>query len=772
MVEPTATKPLGERLAWGGLIAVALLSIARAMIEHDPFPWWTSDPFVFSPPIVGLTPRWALLLHSGLVLASVVFLLGQHLRGIGLSIWDGGLLTIAFGVLGYHLLIDIERVLSGSGIGAVACVLLVASRAHTLPGAVRVIGSVTLGFALMLAAVGVHEVFVSHPQTMRMFEQGKASFLAARGWSDGSFEAMAYERRLRNPEPIAWFGLTNVYASFAAASAAGFLTLAFVLWRSKRLIATLLVLGAIVLASMLVLSGSKGGYAVLAIGIGLGGLCAVRPRLVPGGRAVLGLCGLVVLGLVARGVLGETIGERSLFFRWQYLVGGMRIWLHDPLFGCGPGMFQKQYALFKPALSPEDVASPHSVMLYWVATMGLGGIAMAGVLLRSVLSLGRNGLNADHESSLAPERSLDREQGTKLALLLVALPTLLALHMQSGVLTVQEMLPVLIGGVLWGALSVAIFRCNSAGSAIEIALFVSAGVLMVHAMLEVTGSLIVSAPLWALMIGLASGSGSMTTERDRWGGPLGFLAMLGLGAVMLSRWPTINSWERSLHGAARDATALAQVHGSLNGLEFSTDPDGDARAIASQLSELTGRPVEATLDSIIPTLTRVETAARVQSTERLRAALDDRPTHTPTRIALSQQLLWLASVLQGESRLVERAERWDQATSLFEGIRTDASGHRWAGNIWSARVSAFPESGSHRDWLERARWHWTQALGLAPHDPRTAIRLMDAARELGDEQGAKDWAAAAIRLHDQARLDPLRGLSDAQLARARSVAGE
>lgn len=771
MIEPSDAKPLGDRLAWFGLIVVALLSIARAMIEHDPFPWWTSDPFVFSPPIVGLTPRWALLLHIGILLASIVFLIGQQLRGIRLAMWDGVLLTVAFIVLGFHLLTDIERVLAGSGIGGVACVLLVASRAHTLPGAVRVLGSVTLGFALMLAAVGVHEVFVSHPQTMLMFERGKGSFLAARGWSDGSFEAMAYERRLRNPEPIAWFGLTNVFASFMAASAAAVLTLALILWNDRRVLATLLILGTLVLTAMLVLSGSKGGYAVLAIGVGLGMTAVVQPRLRLDGRVVLALCGLVILGLVARGVAGESLGERSLLFRWQYLVGGLRVWLEDPLLGSGPGMFQQRYALLKPALSPEDVASPHSIMLYWLATLGVGGFALIAVLLRAVVRLNPRPIGGKHDphaDSVPAEQSLEKE--IKASLMLVVLPTLLALHMQRGVLSMQEMLPVLIGGVLWGGLSVAIIRWGSSDRALRPALFVAAGVLMVHAMLEVTGSLIVSAPLWALMIGLGCGGRSVPGHGKHAGGYLAMLAVLGMGGVLISRWPAINAWERALHGAADEARAIAQVHTALNGLEFSTDPEGDARAIAALLGGIAGRPVEATLDSIISTLTEVEADARARSTDRLRVALDKRPSHTPTRIALSQQLLWLASVARGEGRLERSIERWDRATTLFEGIETDASGHRWAGNIWSGRVSAVPESGSHRAWLERAQWHWERALGLAPHDPRTALRLMDVALDLGDEAVAREWALRAIRLHEQARLDPLRGLSESQLALARSVA--
>lgn len=756
---------LGDKLAWAGLLLVAMLCLARAMIEHDPFPWWQSDPFRFAPPITGLTPRWALLLNAGIVLGSCLTLIGNTLRKASISPISALLVLISLGVLGYHMLSEIEMVLDASTIAAVVAALVAASQAYSLPGAQRLLGTVAIGFALMLTLVGAYEVFVTHAQTMQTYEQSRESFLAARGWSDGSFETLAYERRLRNPEPLAWFGLTNVFASFTAASAAGLLSLAAACWKSKRHIAAIAGIAGLIGVVGLMLTGSKGGYGVLLIGLGLGlGTVFLKARRFDG-RAIIGICILVLAALALRGVLGEQLGERSLLFRWQYLVGSVRIWLHDPLLGCGPGAFQDQYTLLKPALSPEDVASPHDVVLAWIATLGLGGIALVAYLSRVLLGIRQ----ADDDDE--PEAGPDSGLLTRFALLLVIIPTLLALNMQASVLTAKEIVPILIGASLWAGLSLTLLRSALDKRVIRVGLFVVTAVLMIHAMIEITGTLIVSAPLWALMIGIAS-SRTKSESSQRSGSFVLIVALPGTLAIMLVRWGPINAWERELHTAASDATRVADAHALLDALEFSQDRDVQLGQAMMLLSAVSPSPLRPTLDSILPALDQVEYEARQRAIEYLGSALDARPSHTPTRVSLSQQMLWLASVLQAVGEGDRASAQWDAALGLFDDTTLDAGGHRWAGRVWEGRVSAFPQSPERDQWLRSAQAHLERAIELAPHDPQTALRLMELSIDLGDTAGSQRWARRAIQLHEQTRLDPLRGLSDDELARAVSVAGD
>lgn len=765
MDEPRAELKTGDKLAWAGLLLVVVLCFARAMIEHDPFPWWQSDPFRFAPPITGLTPRWALLLNAGIVLGSGVMTLGQFLRGRHTPIVSCAFVLIALGVLCYHMLSDSERVLEASTIAAGVATLISASQASSVPGAQRLVGSLAIGFALVLTLVGAYEVFVTHAQTLQTYEQSRESFLAARGWSDGSFETMAYERRLRNPDPLAWFGLTNVFASFVAASGAGLLSIAMASWRSRRQTATIVGIGGLVCIFGLVLTGSKGGIGVLLIGLALGAACVLTQSRRIDGRIIIGLCLFVLFGLALRGVIGEQLGERSLLFRWQYLVGSVRIWLQDPLLGCGPSAFQDQYALLKPALSPEDVASPHDVLFAWIATLGVGGVALGAYMGRVLLGI----RNADLRDT--PEQQMDDGLLLRFGLMLVIIPTLLALNMQSSVLSLPEMSPILMGALLWAGLSLAVLRSALEQHTIRLGLLVVAAVLMVHAMIEVTGTLIVSAPLWAMMIGIASSRAPSETTKQP-GSLVMLIALLGTLAVMLGRWGPINAWERELHEAAADATRVADAHALLDALEFSPDRDVQLGQAMSLLSEVSRTPLRPTLDSILPALDQVEYEARQIAIEHLGQALAARPWHTQTRVALSQQMLWMASVLQAVGEDGRASAQWDAALALFEGVSMDAGGHRWAGRVWEGRVSAFPQSPDREQWLLFAQLNLEQAIELAPHDPQTALRLMELAIDLGDRTGAQGWARRAIDLHEQTRLDPLRGLSEDELARAVWVADD
>lgn len=760
------TKNAGDRLAWLGLALVTMMCLVRAMVEHDPFPWWQSDPFVFSPPITGLTPRWALLLNAGLILASCLSLLGHAVAGRGIGTRSGALLAVGIAVLGYHTLIDPERVLPGSSIAAVIAVLACASMMHALPGASRVVGAVALGFGTLLTCVGVYEVFVSHPLTLEMYEQGRESFLAARGWSAESFEAQAYERRLHNPEPIAWFGLTNVFASFTAASAAGLVAIALHARGRSVMIRTGLLLAALMCGLGLFLAGSKGGYGVLVIGIALAVASWQGFRRVLNGRVVLLLCLGALMALVLRGVLGEQLGERSLLFRWQYLVGSLNIWLHHPIVGCGPGAYQQQYALHKPELSPEDVASAHNFMLDWLAVLGIGGIALIAFACRSILRIGL-GTQSEPEQG---EQAAGPDWHWKLALLCVVVPTLVALNMQSAVLNLAGIAPVLVGAVIWGAVALVIIRSSMSDRMLRAGLVVGGAVLCVHGMLEVTGTLITSGPLWALLIGAAV-CGPRERKKHGFGWlPVGVL--LGMGLVILARWPMLNRWERALHSAAQPAQTIAMINSTLNDLESSPDPQRELRFAQQQLFELFGRTVSPTLDSIIPELNRVEVESRQYAIERLQWALDARPSHTPTRVALSQQLLWIASVAQSSGRVDLATQMWARATQLFDGPGLNAGGHRWAGSIWAGRAASSPDAPERADWLEQARSHWERAIALAPHDPQTALMLMENAIERDDAESARDWAKRAVILHTQTRFDPLRGLSPADLNQAQRVAAD
>ncbi len=753
----------GTRVAWVGLACMTALVLLRTIVEHDPFPWWQSDPFVFSPPIIGLTPRWALLLDMGVLLGGAVTVMGLLLNRERLDPIRSSLLVVGLGFIAYHAATNIETTLDASNLGAIVCVLYVASYAHKLEHATKAILGLGLGLVLLLLVMGAYEVFVTHPQTLADYQQHRDSFIAARGWSPGSFEVLAYERRLGNPEPIAWFGLTNVYASFCGAGLIGLATLAWMTRRQARLVSIVCGFAALLAGAGLLLTGAKGGIGAGALGGLVIAVGVAKPGLKIGGWVVVTACGLVLLGVVARGLIGERLGELSLLFRWQYIVGSVRMWLAHPLAGVGPGMFQDQYALYKPDLSPEDVASAHSFVFDLIATLGVGGLALTGVFVRTLWAMRAEDDGPETRGSM-PRRAL-----LQITLLSVAVSGIVSLRMNLAVMSGSMIGVYLIGCGAWGAIAVLVVSRPLPRRVIGWALLGSAGVLAIHSMIEVTASWYVSGLLWALLIGAAS-SQRPTGRRGRLAGMLAGVGMAALIGVLGWRWGAINAWERELNLAAQPAVAVASIRTSLDGLEFSRQPERVLGNAATQLARIDGQPVAPTLDQVIPALNRAELIGRQRAIDHLVRAIEARPTHLPTRVAASQQMLWVASVMSSLGQEEAARAQWDRASALFEGVRLNAGGQLWLASMLQGRAMRFPDDPGRASWLEEAEGRLRSGLELAPHNPMTALRLMDLAVERGRDDEAARWARLAVELHQQSRLDPLRGLGEPDLARAMRLA--
>ena len=84
-----------------------------------------------------------------------------------------------------------------------------------------------------------------------------------------------------------------------------------------------------------------------------------------------------LLGVVVRGtVLPEGfIGERSLLFRWHYMISSSAILGEQPFVGVGPDGYQPAYVRHRVPRNPEEVASAHSMFWDWLCALGLLGAA-------------------------------------------------------------------------------------------------------------------------------------------------------------------------------------------------------------------------------------------------------------------------------------------------------------------------------------------------------------------------------------------------------------
>jgi len=726
---------VGTGLAWFGLIAMVTLVMFRAMVEHDAFPWWVSDPFVFSPPVIGLTPTKAFLLNLGVVLSSSLMLIGLFLRKECVGTLSAILLLVGVAIIAHHGFHTFESVLEGSNLLAIVAVLYVASCAHKLGHAQRLIGAITLGFALLLVVMGSYEMFVIHPETIANYEITRDSFLAARGWTPGSFEALAYERRLFQPEPIAWFGLTNVFASFVGAGSAGLLIFG---WRTRKTdpLSIIALLGGLIALAGLVMTGAKGGIGAFGLGLGVTIAAMSITRIKLDGKAILAMCSLVILGVIARGFVGERIGELSLLFRSQYMTGAMRMFFGDPIFGVGPGSFQEHYTYLKPALSPEDVASAHSLPFDLLALLGIGGVALVGVLI-SIIARIRPDTKSKDEAS-----GPDRRQLIQITMLIIAIASVVSIRFGSGAMDVNLLVTQALASLAWAGLAYVIVRRDDLGASLQWAMFAGASVLAIHAMIEVSATWFVSGMLWALMVGGAcTTSGKADESKPRLILTGVVLGLIGSIAVFGMRLPSIMAWERELNLAAAPAIEVSIQREALGGQQS-------------------------------PELNRLEFDGRTLAIEHLVRAAQIRPTHMPTRIAASQQILWRASVLESAGEHEEAAKEWDRAIELIEvGAKASpgASGYRWLGSVWFGRAMQFPDDPARMDWLDRAQSAWSEAFVRSPRDPHLALKLMDLAIEQGAQGGAISMAKWVIQLNEQSRLDPLRGVSEEDLARARSL---
>jgi len=599
-----------------------------------------------------------------------------------------------------------------------------------------------LGVIALLFARSAVQVWVDHPQTVAHYEANREQMLAAQGWAPGSPQALMYERRLRQPDATAWFGLSNVLATFAAAAVVfGLTTLPLVRGRVTR--CAMLVLGGLGLA-LLWMTGSKGGWGAVAIGGLVAGAFVLsgRRRLGIRWRGALPLAAAlgVLVVVVLRGLVGERLGELSLLFRAQYLEAAARIFTQHPLYGVGPAGFQEAYLLAKNPLNPEEITSPHSVMFDWLATLGLAGLPWVWLLLRRGWSVAEA-----PEAAAMTERatSSTKRLGPVAVRIAVLLPVVLfatSAWFEQAMLLPLEIGARALGVVGWVGLTLVIagFVGEDRPARLAPALIATGATLFAHAQIELTPVHAGSAPLLLLLIGtLWSGSSSSRAGLFQ-GGPsrvVGPTVLVGVAVAMglIGVRPLID-WERHLHAAAEPLIQAGRV--------LRLDPN---------------QPNE-----------RLLGPARRAAIEELGRAVDARPGHRETRIEASRLSLRKAVETPGEAaRWLDAARGWARGP----GDRAvDVRSLRWLAVIDRVAVEegleADPEAtrGRQIDLLLAAH-------ELDPYNAALAGQLAETYQRMGETAEAANWAGRALELDENLRLDPLKGFTAEERGRLRELAG-
>ncbi|MBL4810020.1 MAG: O-antigen ligase family protein [Phycisphaerales bacterium] len=748
MIERSKNKR--DLIAVGSMCVLVVLVLIRAMSSHEPFPMWDSDPYVFSMPLTGITSGYGILLNACVMVLSVVILV--CLPGSGRA---DSLMRLLLGIgsvgLGVHLVLDPANMVNGSTLGAMMAAMI-ASRGFLMahPKWISVFVPIVLGAGVFLGVYGFHQVFIQHPLTVAMYDQNKEAFLNARGWSDGSFEVMSYERRLRQPEPTGWFGLANVYASFVAAFGIAMLmvtqcSIRKAWWMVSGLIAGLLL-------AILLVSKSKGGIGAAVLGFGIIQYALARHRGRPSrvGTSTLWGCVLVMGGVVG----GALMHQLSLLFRGQYMVGSMRIFAENPILGVGPGKFQDAYMVHKPSTSPEDVTSAHNLLFDLIAQMGLAGIAWVGALVILIWSA-RLPKRDEVESDAVPRGVLVR-----MIPLMVLVVGVGVIRLQTNAMDLELMLLLLAGVGLWMGVSVLLGVFGSLRT-LQMAAMSAGVVLVIHSMLDLTPVWIVSGPLFGLCLGLGfRGILVETSTKMRRipnlvaAGGLGFVVVMsGIGAT------NVIARDQRLIELGRVAQEIAELRSWLQ-------TEGPSQELADRVSAFGGIVVRVDGRSINESLRGVELRDRVSAAQGLieLAGKYDDPKLTITALEQAMKAAMILDAQGGDSGamwvLVKEA-----SDRLGEG---DTFGElKWAGQGYITLARRGEDFGGI---LELAMSRWVRADALNPHDPKHAVRVMELALEMGNPEEASDWARKAIERSDRMRLDPLKQLSPEVLRRAQGVA--
>lgn len=273
----------------------------------------------------------------------------------------------------------------------------------------RLLLAVVLGAACVQAAQCVEQHFLTFEDTWNHYQSIKDSYWAERGIALDSPTVDLFERRMKAREAQGYFPHSNVAGSYLVLCALAAAGVTLARWRALReraagtiperngdaacspsAVPTLLALGGSAITAALIfaawLTGSLGAIlagaaaAVLWVGYRLVG----RKIVFHSRRAFCAAWGLVALGaagVVAWGVIFQSLPHWSLHFRWLYWRSSWPMLLDHWLTGVGRENFRRVYLSYKPMEVPEEIANPHNFLVQAAAEWGLGGLIAVVVML-------------------------------------------------------------------------------------------------------------------------------------------------------------------------------------------------------------------------------------------------------------------------------------------------------------------------------------------------------------------------------------------------------
>jgi hypothetical protein len=741
--------------------------IARGIVTHDPFPWWAEDATIMAVPSSGLFPLGSIILSTLTVLAASV--VGMTSPGdLGRLIQTALLLIGAMGAAGHAALFgggSLDNLVIGFSWIAAMSAGVAACAIRDNPRLLRMTLASLLGALAIIAAKAAVQTCLEHPATVAAFKANKEAFFAARGWTPDSAMAKSFEHRLLQPDATAWFGLSNIVATFGAAASVAGLGL---LIASRRLGAVLILACGV---TLLILGGSKGGYAAAILSAGVLLITrSARPPLLRALRWVPPLAvACVLLAIFARGAIGESLGERSLLFRAFYSEASLRILADSLPWGTGPDGFQAAYMLAKNPLSPEEISSPHNVLLDFACTLGLPGLAWALLWLAWVLRLGPALAETQpepHDESAPDPKPVSTREEIRPIFLILAAATVFATILELATATPESALVRFAG--LFAALAVAAavlpLLANPSGPALA-----ACGIV-----LAILG-LIDMAPInpgsagWYAMLLASCGIGAAkvpfmpvlkttVVEAARSARVLWLATSLGALALVLWTAPAVARWQTNLREAFEAVAPVARVRADLDAA-FSSPrpPDPETQQLISQgLREIGISAETAAGPELLRQLDQRRLQAAIEALPALQLASADQPAHLLTREAASRLQLQIATWLNERGDTKQALEAASNALALTNPLSTrkfvSASNLSWRATVIQAACT-LRQDPPHL-WVPQVTRALEAAAAADPYGIQHPARLAQLLAEHGNPTQAADWARKALRLSENTRLDP------------------
>lgn len=764
---------------WHAAVCVLLVVLGvRCTVAVDPFPAWGGDPFELEAPITGITPMFSLALDAATLLAAGAALWGAARRGLTTGWRQAALFAAGAAAVGVHTYGPAARlegiVLASQWLAAIAAGWACAQAAREAT-ARRLIVAGLAGLLMFLVVRGTYQVFVEQPMVYREFLRNKSQIIAAQGWNEGSPNALAYERRIRQAEATGWFGLSNVYSTLLAAGAALFAGLAWGAWRRAGRIGggvLSLCAGAAACGWGVFLSHSKGGAAAALLGVGLLPVLALLRRTPRWMAVCVGLATpLAALAAVGvRGAIGERWSELSLLFRAFYLEGAGRIISEHWLLGVGPAGFKDAYMLAKPAVSPEDVSSPHALPFDLAAGLGLGGVALAAL----IAAWGAGAAVQPEEGG--PEEAGEEPPGAlrpevRVLFIILAAVTACAALFEHRLATLDGTLLRVVSLAVATALGAAVLRTLRMGSGVG-ALGVGAAALagLTHAHIELTG-ITAGANMYLFILLGAASAGVPAAAAEKPARPAPALLVLACALAPLGRLAPVAKWEMALRRAEQAIAPAREFSARFNALRAGRAEGDSPRRLAADLSAAIGSPVGEDPESLADALGRVHEAAVAAAEAHLARAVEVGPPDYPTVRTASRVKVFRATLEHERGRVEAAREQAGGAIAAVEGYiaahGATAPALAWLGLMHRTLHDLDPGLGDLKAGLEA----YLKAGELAPYEPAYRVEAARLAARLGRAEEAARLAMEAMRLNENLRLDPIRQFGDRELAELRRLAG-